>query len=190
MYLTGSGELCLPLPLPPTVDFVGGWGLLFTLSVGHGAKIMHVGKVYPYLFEYWATEWLFWPHYCPRELTFTRTLPSSGWDIITINTPQVAVFDHFLAGTGADPVFLWVDPGGAGEVTVTYTSFMLLGLKWYKKLVRCTLTNGHYQEFSSSLPVTGNETPFWTTNIMLQVHADLPEFPSVSVFVHGDSKPW
>ena len=77
----------------------------------------HVGRSYPYLFEFWQAECFFWPGFVPRKLHVSCSLGyGSAWDLLAGGVvTDVGVAGWFLAG---DPRWHYADPGGAFTVDV------------------------------------------------------------------------
>lgn len=78
---------------------------------------MHLGRLYPYLFEYWEGTCFFWPGYVPRKL-FVQCPPGFGssWDRLAGGiVTGIGVPDVLSVG---DPRWTYSDPGGAWNLTV------------------------------------------------------------------------
>jgi hypothetical protein len=72
---------------------------------------MHVGKLYPYAYEFWQCEVQFWPGFVPRKI-FAQTVHPNGdaWDLLLGGiVSDVMLPDAFLVG---DPLWSYTEPMG------------------------------------------------------------------------------
>lgn len=72
---------------------------------------MHLGKVYPYAFQYWQCEVQFWPGFVPRKIHAQTLVPNGDhWDLLLGGVvSDLLVPDAFLVG---DPFWSYVEPMG------------------------------------------------------------------------------
>lgn len=69
---------------------------------------MHLGLLYPYLWEFWQCELQFWPGFVPRKLHIScATGYGTSWDRLAPGiVTNVGVPDSFATG---DPYWEWLD---------------------------------------------------------------------------------
>jgi len=85
---------------------------------------MHKGRPYPYLFQFWATNWLFWPAFVPRRMLLTNVFHSgSDWDVLPTASDPPILFDVGSTFDG-DLTAYWeyTEPSGDWVVTLRFLS--------------------------------------------------------------------
>lgn len=72
---------------------------------------MHVGLLYPYLFENWQATCFYWPGFVPRKLKVSAPAGyGTTWDLLNAPTvTDVGVPDAYDVG---EPSWSYTDPGG------------------------------------------------------------------------------
>lgn len=87
---------------------------------------MHKGRPAPYLHEYWATDWLYWPNYAPRRLVLVAfSIAEGDWSLLTPYDgalSDVGVWDFSLRKLRYDFTLT-----GLGSVAVSYFDAMSPG---------------------------------------------------------------
>lgn len=102
---------------------------------------MHKGRPYPYLTQYWATNWLFWPNYAPRRVVLDCfTIGDGDWSLLQPHSPilmDVGVWDvalarlRYTATVHGGLYFLYLDYFDAGTPGAASTCRLLFEIPFY-----------------------------------------------------------
>lgn len=85
---------------------------------------MHKGRPYPFLYEFWCTNWLYWPAYVPRRMLLTNVFHSgSDWDVLPTAVDPPLLYDVGVPSADRYSVtWLYTEPSGAWATTIKFLS--------------------------------------------------------------------